>query len=65
MKFLPGQEILAEKYGTGRNYQRSDNKEISKSPLAKALFQISGVKGVFLGREFITITKVYMLYLIV
>ena len=28
------------------------------SPLARQLFRVEGVKGVFLGRDFITITKV-------
>ena len=31
------------------------------SPLAKLLFRIEGVKGVFLGPDFITITKVISL----
>ena len=57
MKFIPGREILPESAGTGLYFQKGDTKEIQKSPLAKALFAVSGIKGVFLGRDFITITK--------
>ncbi|KAJ1442875.1 scaffold protein Nfu/NifU N terminal-domain-containing protein [Ochromonadaceae sp. CCMP2298] len=57
MKFLPGQEVLPEAYGTGMYFQRGEGKEIQKSPLAKSLFAVSGVKGIFLGRDFITVTK--------
>jgi hypothetical protein len=57
LKFLPGREVLPENFGTGMYFQRNENREINKSPLAKALFSESGVKGVFLGRDFITITK--------
>ena len=57
MKFLPGQEILPEEHGTGLFFQKSDTATIAKSPLAKTLFQISGIKGIFLGRDFITVTK--------
>jgi NFU1 iron-sulfur cluster scaffold homolog, mitochondrial len=57
MKFIPGQEVLPEEYGTGMFYQKGEKKEILKSPLAKSLFDISGIKNVFFGREFITITK--------
>ena len=32
-------------------------RELQRSPLAKSLFSIDGVKGVFLGGDFITITK--------
>lgn len=57
MKFLPGQEVLPEEFGTGMYFQRSETREIARSPLAKSLFSVSGVKGLFLGRDFITITK--------
>jgi Fe-S cluster biogenesis protein NfuA len=52
MKFLPGREVMGE--GT------LDIAEIggaAASPLAQALFEIEGVKGVFLGRDFVTVTK--------
>lgn len=52
MKFLPGREVMVE--GT---LEITDAKAASSSPLAEALFAIEGVKGVFLSREFITVTK--------
>ncbi len=52
LKFLPGQTVL----GTGTaNFSVGDNTE--SSPLAKKLFGVDGVVGVFLGSDFITITK--------
>ena len=57
MKFLPGKIVLEEEMGTGMYFQQGSKAEIKKSPLAKELFKVDGVKGVFLGREFITITK--------
>ena len=52
LKFLPGQTVL----GTGTaNFSDGDN--IESSPLAKTLFNVEGVVGVFLGSDFITITK--------
>ena len=52
LKFLPGQTVL----GTGTaNFSDRDN--IESSPLAKKLFDVEGVVGVFLGSDFITITK--------
>lgn len=38
-------------------YFRSGDAELKRSPLAKKLMKISGVVGVFLGKDFITITK--------
>lgn len=52
MKFLPGREVMVE--GT---LEITDAKAAAASPLAEALFHIEGVKGVFLSREFITVTK--------
>lgn len=52
LKFLPGQTVLEQ--GT-RFYTSSAMAE--ESPLAMALFQISGVNAVFLGSDFITVTK--------
>lgn len=57
MKFLPGREVLPEQAGTGMYFQRADSSSQAKSPLAKAIFSVKGVKGVFLGRDFITVTK--------
>ena len=52
LKFLPGQTVLDT--GTA-NFSEKDN--IENSPLAKKLFGVEGVVGVFLGSDFITITK--------
>ena len=58
MKFLPqGKEVLPEEYGTGMYIQAKDKDDIRKSPLAKALFSTNGVKGLFFGKDFVTITK--------
>lgn len=52
LKFLPGRIVL----GTGTAEYR-DADEASASPLAERLFGIDGVGGVFLGGDFITVTK--------
>ena len=52
LKFLPGRVVMKE--GTAF-YQQTD--EASNSPFAKRLFAVEGVKGVFFGSDFITITK--------
>ena len=52
LKFLPGQTVLGA--GTA-NFSEGDN--IESSPIAKKLFDVEGVVGVFLGSDFITITK--------
>ena len=54
MKLLPGQAIL----GAGASGMDFPNAETAKaSPLAEALFSIEGVAGVFLGADFVTVTK--------
>eukprot|EP01041_Mallomonas_annulata_P009369 gene9369-19431_t len=57
MKFLPGQVILPENFGTGMDFKKGDLREVQRSPLAQIIFKIDGITGVFIGREFITITK--------
>ena len=52
MKFLPGQAVLET--GTA-NFATAEAG--AKSPLAKRLFDLGGVEGVFLGRDFISVTK--------
>ena len=52
LKFLPGRVVMKE--GTAFYQNESEG---SNSPLAKRLFAIDGVNGVFLGSDFITITK--------
>lgn len=52
LKFLPGCEVMAN--GTA-NF--TDSEAAGKSPLALRLFALPGVTGVFLGNEFVTVTK--------
>ncbi len=52
LKFLPGHEVMGS--GTA-NFP--DAAEAAISPLAERLFRIEGVSGVFLGSDFITVTK--------
>jgi Fe-S cluster biogenesis protein NfuA len=52
LKFLPGRLVL----GNGTvDYRAAD--EAHSSPLAERLFAVPGVAGVFLGGDFITVTK--------
>jgi Fe-S cluster biogenesis protein NfuA len=52
LKFLPGRDVL----GTG-SVDMPDADSARQSPLATRLFQVEGVAGVFLGSDFITVTK--------
>jgi Fe-S cluster biogenesis protein NfuA len=52
LKFLPGKQVLAD--GTA-DYRGKD--EAADSPLATRLFEIEGVRGVFLGADFVSVTK--------
>jgi Fe-S cluster biogenesis protein NfuA len=52
LKFLPGQPVVR---GGPREFRSVE--EASNSPLASRLFGINGVGGVFLGGDFITVTK--------
>lgn len=52
LKFIPGKQVLEHgtmEFGTFR--------EAQASPLARRLFQVDGVKSIFLTQEFITVTK--------
>jgi Fe-S cluster biogenesis protein NfuA len=52
LKFLPGRDVL------GRGTADFPTPETAvRSPLAQRLFEIEGVVGVFLGADFVTITK--------
>jgi len=53
LKFLPGRDVL----GMGAA-DFSEPDEASRSPLAQRLFEVEGVTRVFLGSDFITVTKV-------
>lgn len=52
LKFLPGQEV-----SPATAYEFVSIDEAVASPLATALFAINGVRGVFLGADFVAITK--------
>ncbi|CAN1569559.1 NIF system FeS cluster assembly, NifU, C-terminal [Rhabdaerophilaceae bacterium] len=52
LKFLPGKSVLG---GSTREFKAAE--EADASPLARRLFAVSGVAGVFLGSDFVTITK--------
>tara|TARA_B100000686_G_C16237994_1_gene688190 strand:+ start:21 stop:581 length:561 start_codon:yes stop_codon:yes gene_type:complete len=52
LKFLPGRVVL-----DGGTAFFQNESETDKSPLAKRIFSVDGVEGVFLGNDFITITK--------
>jgi Fe-S cluster biogenesis protein NfuA len=52
LKFLPGRTVMDE--GT---FEARDSNEAERSPLAKALMELPGVKGVFFANDFISVTK--------
>lgn len=52
VKFLPGQMVL--KAGTA---EFKSIEETANSPLAKRLFGLQGVSGVFFGTDFVSVTK--------
>ncbi|SFB18068.1 Fe-S cluster biogenesis protein NfuA, 4Fe-4S-binding domain [Poseidonocella pacifica] len=52
LKFLPGQTVLAT--GTA-DFPSPEGAEVS--PLASGIFSVAGVKGVFFGNDFVTVTK--------
>jgi len=52
LKFMPGRTVLGD--GT---VDFRDKSEATTSPLAQRLFGVDGVAGVFLGSDFISVTK--------
>lgn len=52
LKFLPGQSVLET--GTA-DFPSAE--AAAKSPLAQRIFAVEGVTGVFLGYDFVTVTK--------
>jgi Fe-S cluster biogenesis protein NfuA len=52
LKFLPGRPVLEA--GT---FEATSALEAERSPLAKALMEVPGVRGVFLAPDFISVTK--------
>jgi len=61
IKFVPGKEVLSTEMGgevgNGFYATKTDHMEIARSPLAKEIFKIDGVKSVYLGSDFVTVTK--------
>lgn len=53
LKFLPGQDVMAEGVAEFTDPERARR----LSPLAARLFGVEGVTGVYLGRDFISVTK--------
>ena len=53
LKFLPGRDVLGE----GEAAEFPDREAATRSPLAQRLFQVEEVGSVFLGSDFITVTK--------
>ena len=53
LKFIPGVDVM----GTG-NAEFNSAEEAENSPLAKRIFQIEGVQTVFLGADFVAVTKI-------
>jgi Fe-S cluster biogenesis protein NfuA len=52
LKFLPGRVVMSE--GT---FDARDPAGAARSPLARQLFDIPGIAGVFFGHDFVTVTK--------
>jgi Fe-S cluster biogenesis protein NfuA len=52
LKFIPGSPVSP---GNPRDYRSLDS--AGESPLADRLFRVQGVTGVFLGSDFVTVTK--------
>lgn len=52
LKFLPGRDVL-----TGGSADFRSLEEASMSPLAARLFEVEGIASVFLGPDFISVTK--------
>ncbi len=52
LKFIPGKPVLS-----GGTADFRTKKDAAASPLASRIFEIEGVTGVFLGSDFISVTK--------
>ncbi|WP_425051376.1 NifU family protein [Psychromarinibacter sp. S121] len=52
LKFLPGQTVLDSGTADFPSVEAAE-----KSPLARRVFNVEGVTGVFLGSDFVTVTK--------
>jgi len=56
MKFMPSQLVLDDDSTAGFHFSMND-KEYLRSPLAKKLLAIDHVSSVFLGKDFVTVSK--------
>ena len=52
LKFLPGRSVMDAGTADFPSVETA-----AKSPLAERLFQVDGVTGIFLGSDFVTVTK--------
>jgi Fe-S cluster biogenesis protein NfuA len=52
LKFLPGREVVAS-----GSVDFASRETAGRSPLADRLFKVDGVERVFLGQDFVTVTK--------
>ena len=52
LKFIPGQIVMPSGTADFRTEEAA-----TRSPLAKALFTVNGVDGVFLGSDFVSVSK--------
>lgn len=53
LKFIVGRDIVSD----GATYEFASAGEAAGSPLARRLFEIAGVEGVFIGRDFVSVRK--------
>ncbi|GAA0308499.1 NifU family protein [Rhodovulum strictum] len=54
LKFLPGQAVLEA--GTA-DFPSPEAEGADRSPLARRIFSVAGVRAVFMGLDFVTVTK--------
>ena len=52
LKFLPGRSVMGQATADFTSAEAAE-----RSPLAQRLFQVEGISGVFLGSDFVTVTK--------
>ncbi len=53
IKFIPGEVVLESGIADFPTPESADG----KSPLAERLFRLDGIRGVFFGRDFVSVTK--------
>jgi Fe-S cluster biogenesis protein NfuA len=53
LKFIPGREVA----GDAGAHEFTDAESAAASPLAAAVFEVEGVKRVYFGADFLTVTK--------